>query len=223
VKPREQPSRSRRLGCTVSRPATGRVPGGTCVTMEPRAACALAVHPVTNSIDRPLSRGHAVARTRAFLAGAALEQKKLPPARTAPCALRAPTQSASRPIRTGGWTPVRPLEQAGEPRTRHCGGCGMPRPQLMINAHGWSPRPRRDRPPARANCRRHRRFGPPAGCRGRSGRGAVERVGYPHRAGRDGDAGGAAADLDWQAGVAKGAMLDVGWAMAGARRCGLRR
>jgi hypothetical protein len=162
VKPREQPSRSRRLGCTVSRPATGRVPGGTCVTMEPRAACALAVHPVTNSIDRPLSRGHAVARTRAFLAGAALEQKKLPPARTAPCALRGPTQSASRPIRTGGWTPVRPLEQAGEPRTRHCGGCGMPRPQLVINAHGWSPRPRRDRPPARANCRRNRRFGPPA-------------------------------------------------------------
>ena len=130
--------------------------------MEPRAACALAVHPVTNSIDRPLSRGHAVARTRAFLAGAALEQKKLPPARTAPCALRGPTQSASRPIRTGGWTPVRPLEQAGEPRTRHCGGCGMPRPQLVINAHGWSPRPRRDRPPARANCRRNRRFEPPA-------------------------------------------------------------
>jgi hypothetical protein len=41
------------------------------------------------------------------------------------------------------------------------------------------------------------------------GDGAVERVGYPHRAGRDGDAGGATADLDWQAGVAKGAMLDV--------------
>ena len=52
---------------------------------------------------------------------------------------------------------------------------------------------------------------------------SVERVGYPHRAGRDGDAGGAAADLDWQAGVAKGAMLDVGWAIAGARRCGLGR
>jgi hypothetical protein len=41
------------------------------------------------------------------------------------------------------------------------------------------------------------------------GDGAVERVGSPHGAGRDGDTGGAAADPDWQAGVAKGAMLVV--------------
>jgi hypothetical protein len=55
------------------------------------------------------------------------------------------------------------------------------------------------------------------------GDGTVERVGYPHGTGRNGDAGGTAADTDWQAGVAKGAMFDVGWAIAGARRCGLRR
>jgi hypothetical protein len=55
------------------------------------------------------------------------------------------------------------------------------------------------------------------------GDGAVERVGYLHGTGRNGAAGGAAADLDRQAGVAEGAMLDVGWAIAGARRCGLRR
>jgi hypothetical protein len=35
---------------------------------------------------------------------------------------------------------------------------------------------------------------------------AVERVGYPHGTGRN---GGATADTDWQAGVAKRAMLDV--------------
>jgi hypothetical protein len=34
-------------------------------------------------------------------------------------------------------------------------------------------------------------------------------VTVPHGIGRNGDAGGAAADPDWQAGVAKGAMLDV--------------
>jgi hypothetical protein len=37
---------------------------------------------------------------------------------------------------------------------------------------------------------------------------AVERAGYPHGTGRNGDAGGAAADPDRQAGVAKGAMLE---------------
>jgi hypothetical protein len=66
--------------------------------------------------------------------------------------------------------------------------------------------------------------GPPAAEVDR-GDGAVERAGYPHGTGRNGDAGGAAADPDWQAGVAKARcwMFDVGWAIAGARRCELRR
>jgi hypothetical protein len=50
--------------------------------------------------------------------------------------------------------------------------------------------------------------GPPAAEVDR-GDGAVERAGYPHGTGRNSDAGGAAVDPDWQAGVAKGAMLDV--------------
>ena len=165
-----------------------------------------------DQLDRPAGHyrgGHAVARTRAFLAGAALEQKKLPPARTAPCALRGPDavgEQADPHRRLDPCTSVGAGRRAAHPplrRLRHAAATACDQRAWVVT------RPRRDRPPARANCRRHRRFGPPAGCRGRSGRRAVERVGYPHRAGRDGDAGGATADLDWQAGVAKGAMLDV--------------
>ena len=194
--------------------------------MEPRAACALAVHPVTNSIDRPatiagvtpsLGRGP-------FWRAPPLSRRSCHPPGPRPAHCAAPTQSASRPIRTGGWTPVHPLEQAGEPRTRHCGGCGMPRPQLVINAHGWSPdRAATDRQLVRTAVDIDGSDHPLAAEVDPGEVPSVERVGYPHRAGRDGDAGGAAADLDWQAGVAKGAMLDVGWAIAGARRCGLRR
>jgi hypothetical protein len=181
---------------------------------------ALAVHPVTNSIDRPLSRGHAVARTRAFLAGAALEQKKLPPARTAPCAARrsrpagrsAPAADPCTSVGAGRRAAHRPLR-----RLRHAAATACDQRAWVVTQTAPRPTASSCELPSKPTVRTTRR------CRGRSGRGAVERVGYPHRAGRDGGAGGAAADLDWQAGVAKGAMLDVGWAIAGARRCGLRR
>ena len=74
----------------------------------------------------------------------------------------------------------------------------MPRRPLVINAHGGHPdRAGTDRRLVRTAADIDGSDHLPA-AEVDPGEGAVERVGYPHGTGRNGGAGGAAADPDWQ-------------------------